>query len=328
MPSSEKNGFEQAINLISTRVKVILYLLPESQIERITEIRLRINKPVIAVTDKGSLFLTDKGRLTGVNSESCVILTAQELNDTVNRMCNYSVHSNQQSINNGFITINGGHRVGICGTASFSDSQNFNVRDISSINIRIARQVFGAAKKVTDKCFDDGLNSVIIAGAPSSGKTTMLKDLAFRLSNGYTGPFYKTAVADERGELSAAFNGIQQNDLGVNTDVLVNYKKQAAVEIALRSLSPEIIIFDEITSFDEIDSIKTGLNSGVCFAVSIHCGNEKEMREKDLLKELLNTKSFKYIVLLDSQPCAGSVKAIYKLEYCGDEVSWTVINTD
>lgn len=328
MPLNEKNGFEQAINVISTRIRLILYQLPENTIKTIQEIRLRTNKPVVIVTDTGSSFLTEKGKLTRLFSDLCITVSNQEFNDTVNRICNYSIHSYQQSINNGFITINGGHRVGICGTASFSDRNNYNVKDINSVNIRIARQVFGVSEAVTEKCFGNGLQSIIIAGPPSSGKTTFLKDLSFRLSSGFTGSFHKTAVIDERGELSASHSGIPQNDLGLNTDILINYKKQTAVEIALRSLSPEFIVFDEIVSFDELEQIKSGLNSGVYFAVSVHCSDESDFKDKTLLREMIKTQFFKYIVLLSSRPKPCTLKKIYRLNYSENEISWSDIYSD
>ena len=327
MHLSDRVRFEQAVNVISTRIKLVLMQLPSSVSDSIQEIRLRVNKPVIIVDTNGSSFITDRGKLTKIYSDNCVTVSSQEIADTLNRACNYSIHSFQQNINNGFVTVDGGHRIGVAGTAVFLPEGGFNVKDVLFLNIRIARQVFGVSKNITEKLFKEKPESIIIAGPPSSGKTTFLRDFAYNISSDFFGKTVKTTVIDERGELSAPHLGTPQNDLGVNTDVLINYKKSDAVEIAIRSLSPEYIIFDEICSENDLTAIKTGLNSGVKFAVSVHCGDSSELKEKRIIKELINTNSFTYTILLSNVPKPGTVKGIYKTEIYNNEIIWTDINT-
>lgn len=327
MSSSNRTRYEQAINIISTRIKLILLQISDEQSENIQEIRLRSNKPVVIVNEKGSSFLTEKGKLTKIFSNNCVIASNQEISDTINRACNYSVHSFQQNINNGYITIYGGHRIGLAGTGIRFADNSFNVKDINCLNIRIARQIFGVSEKISKYIFGDEVKSIIIAGPPSSGKTTFLRDFAYRISSGFHGECLKTVVLDERGELSAAYSGTIQNDLGLNTDILINYKKVLAVEIALRSLSPEYIIFDEICSDEDVSAVKSGLNSGVKFAVSIHCGNEHDLKSKKILNELIKTKEFPFTVLLTNIPKPCTVKKIFKTEYVNNEIIWTDIDS-
>ena len=326
MSSENRNRFEQAINVISTRIKLILLQLSEQQTDNIQEIRLRTNKPVIIVNEKGCSFLTDKGKLTKIYNENCVKTSPQEITDTLNRACNYSIHSFQQSINNGFITIAGGHRIGVAGTAIAFDDESFNVKDIGFLNIRVSRQVFGVSERICHYLFQNNVKNIIIAGPPSSGKTTFLRDFAYRISSGFTGEYIKTVVLDERGEFSAPYLGVIQNDLGLNTDVLINYKKSHGVELALRSLSPEYIIFDEICNETDLSAVKNGLNSGVKFAVSVHCGNENDLKNKMIVNELIKTDEFHYIILLSGVPHPCSIKNIFRIEVKGNETIWTDIN--
>ncbi len=326
MSSENRNRFEQAINVISTRIKLILLQLPEHQTDNIQEIRLRANKPVIIVNEKGCSFLTDKGKLSKIFNETCIKTSPQELTDTLNRACNYSIHSSQQSINNGFITVGGGHRIGVAGTAVALDNESFNVKDIGFLNIRVSRQVFGVSEKICQYLFQNNVKNIIIAGPPSSGKTTFLRDFAYRISSGFTGEYIKTVVLDERGEFSAPYLGVIQNDLGLNTDVLINYKKSIGVELALRSMSPEYIIFDEICNESDLTAVKTGLNSGVKFAVSVHCGDLNDLKNKLIVNELIKTGEFHYAVLLSSVPHPCTVKNIFRIEVKDNETIWTDIN--
>ena len=322
-----RKAFEQAINIISTRIKLVLLQIPEAQSDTIQEIRLRNEKPVVIVNNSGSCFLTDKGKLTGIYSENCIKAGSQEVADTLNRACNFSVHSYQQNFNNGFITINGGHRIGVAGTGIFFDNGGFNVKEIGFLNIRIARQIFGVSEKFCKSIMNNSIKSILVAGPPSSGKTTFLRDFAYNISSGLNGKYIRTVVIDERGEFSAPYSGIMQNDLGLNTDVLINYKKSTGVEIAVRSFSPEYIIFDEITSDEDLNAVKGGINSGVRFAVSVHCGDENDLKKRRTVNELLKTDEFSYVILLSGTPEPCTVKKIIKTEIIDNEICWTDIDS-
>ena len=160
-----------------------------------------------------------------------------DIQDTFHRLCGYSVYSFKDAINKGFITVKGGHRAGVAGTAATDDFQVTAVRDISCINLRIAREIKGAADGVFNHAFANGLEDIIIAGPPSSGKTTVLRDLARQLSGTERGIFAKTFVCDERGELGAVYSGIAQNDLGINSDIITAYPKSEGIIIGIRSFA-------------------------------------------------------------------------------------------
>lgn len=308
--------FGQAARCLAPRLSDMVLSLPEDERERITEIRLRSHAPVVLTSRDGSRFLYGS-RLSAVYSPSAVRVSPQEIAETFRRICGYSVHSHQSSINAGYITVEGGHRAGVCGTAYCEASKICAVRDISSINLRIAREIKGAANGIFNALFSSGVPGVIIAGAPSSGKTTVLRDLARQLSGEQRGLFRRTAICDERGELAAVCRGIPANDVGINTDVLSSYPKSEAVMIALRSFSPQVIICDEIGSVDELEAIEAGMNSGVSFIVSVHASSRRELTERRQIRDLLKTGAFSFVVLL----CAdGGEEKIFTAKELCDEI--------
>ena len=289
--------FDTAVSSLSERLSEMFRAMNKADKNRIREIRIRIRRPLTVITDKGTEFLTVSGRLTQIYSDLTVRTEEKEVSEIFRRLCGYSVHSFADAINRGYITINGGHRAGIAGTAVTEKGRVIAVRDVCAVNLRIAREIKGAADEIMKMFFQHGLCSVIIAGPPSSGKTTVLRDLARQLSSSQ-GSFRKTFICDERGEIGASFSGIEQNDIGINSDLITSYPKDEGIIIGLRSFSPDIIICDEISTYEETQAVISGVNSGVCFALSIHARNEKELKSKPILKKLLSTGEFDKIILL------------------------------
>lgn len=310
--------FDSAISVLEPKIKKLLMNLSYPEKNIIYEIRLRAERPVIFFTSDGVRFLRNDGKLTNSLETDSVTCSVEEVTDTFNRLCCYSVHSYLSGIVKGYITMQGGHRAGVTGTA-VTDSQGniVSIKDVSGISIRISREIIGCADKIINEIYKDKLRSVIIAGPPSSGKTTVLRDIVRQLSS--ADKLYKVAVVDERQEIASVNSGIAQNDVGLNSDVLDSYPKGQAVMIALKTLSPDLIAVDEVGDESEIEKITLGVNSGVKFIVTVHASDYSELIHRPQIGRLIETYSFEKLVMLSKSP-VGSVSAIYDTKELRDEI--------
>lgn len=299
--------YEKKLNnlrcVLSTRVKEILRRLSKEQIKNAQEIILRTNRPVSVYCANEQLFFTENGCVVNkITDQEMFICTKNEIFEIFHNICNYSVYSRQDEINSGYITIKGGHRAGICGTAVTNGKSIVNIKDISTINIRISREIKGCSKTLLSTVNPE--SGVLICGPPSSGKTTLIRDMARSISYQY-----KTSLIDERNEISATVNGIAQNDIGL-CDVYDNYKKSVAIEHAVRTMSPRVIVCDELGSNDDIESVKNAVNCGVSFIATVHCNSEKDLVMRENLRNLLKTYAFSKIVFLEPREKVGEIKKI------------------
>lgn len=245
--------------------------ISELLFEDIQEIRLRVNRPISIVYGFKMSYLTSNGNFT-CNTKDAVIAYAEEINQCFEAVCQYSVHSFKNEICEGFVVLKGGHRVGLCGTAVINNNAIENIKNISSLNYRISHQLKGCAEKLYAQIFQQGLQNILISGAPMSGKTTLLRDITRLL-----GDNYKTAVIDERGEIAAAWKGIPQNDIGINTDVFDSYPKAEGISTAIRVMSPQVVICDEIGGEKDIIAIKEASYCGVYVVATIHAESVNDL---------------------------------------------------
>ncbi|MDP4120041.1 MAG: ATPase, T2SS/T4P/T4SS family [Bacillota bacterium] len=302
--------FDMAANALCQNLsKVILKI--HDEVKSITqEIRLRLNRPVAIITPTKTYYLLKNGCITNTVMKNEMLLASQrDIVDTFQNICNYSVYSRQNEIKNGYITLSGGHRAGICGTAVYSGNEITNIRDISSINIRISREVIGCANSLIHD-LNGKFDGLLLCGPPASGKTTILRDMARQLSESHN---KKVAVIDERGELAGTSGGVFQNDLG-QSDILDNYKKGEGIMQAVRCLSPDIVICDEVGTKADIEAIEEGLNTGVSVIASIHASSFEELLRREQAKSLLKTGAFKKIIVLKCRENTGEIKEIINEE--------------
>lgn len=310
MESNSVKRFDMCAKGLNQRLQNAVKQIPDRIKAQVQEIHIRTNKPIALYCGKITYYLTLNNQIvTHRFSDNMFVTTHSDISETFQNICCYSVYSKQPEIINGFITLKGGHRAGICGTAFYNGDNITSIRDISSINLRVAREIKGISKNILNR-IDITNGGLLICGVPSCGKTTVLRDIARELS---TKNNLKVCVIDERGELGGTYSGIVQNDLGLS-DVLDGYKKQDGIMHAIRCMSPNVIICDEIGSDSEADGIKECLNSGVTVIASAHCANINELLTKPQTSKLISTGAFEYIVFLSNRETPGIVKELYQLE--------------
>ena len=266
---------------------------------KITEIRVRADSYMIIVFRGTSYFITHSGEISEAPDNKCIIISRQEVDKLFLKFCEYSVYTNTDNIKQGFITLQNGARIGITGTAVTSKGEITGIKNITSLNIRIPHEVIGCSDKVLNFLYINLFPSVIIAGMPSSGKTTLLRDMARQLSGGFGGRYRKVAIIDERCEIAGRRSGENPLDIGINTDVLSLFPKAQGIELATRTLSPEIIICDEVSTLSEAQAVSAAFSSGIRFALSVHIGSKEDLYRKSIIRHLLQTGEFSYIILLN-----------------------------
>ena len=292
-----EKSFERILTVLPLRLSQVLAALP-LQIRRDTyEIRLRREKPLLLTGAYGICFPYGQGCFSKISYDKTPVVTAQEMQEIFYRLCEGSVYAHQQQLNEGYLTY-GGYRVGVAGTAVHEGAAIKSVREITSLNLRLTKELPEAGKKIADKIFAHGLCSAALFGAPMTGKTTVLCSLASILSS--EPYFYRTVLADEREELSGA--------RGVNLDILRSYRKEEAIERATRALSPQLIICDELGNEGECESLLKSINNGVRFLVSVHCADKQEFLHRRLCRRLVSSECFAWFVQL---PGVGEAPVFY-----------------
>lgn len=301
----------EIIPMLPKRICECLELLPFKIKEQIHEIRLRAGQVLSLCIGDGEYPIDQlAGNFSGMRK-----ISQEEILETLGVMSENSLYAFNEEIKAGFITIRGGHRIGIVGKAVCNSNNIQSLKNFSGLNIRVSRQITGSADSIVGFLFEDkSFINTLIVSPPRCGKTTILRDLVRQLSNGIPllGIRGQTiGLVDERSEIAACYKGIPQNCIGIRTDVLDNCPKAEGIMMLLRSMGPEIIATDEIGSVEDAEAIMAALFSGVYVVATAHGRDLEDIKCRPGLKKLLKHHVFGRVIILSGRNGPGTIEAVY-----------------
>lgn len=278
-------AYRQALRVLPPPLRQrALSVSPEEQ-ERAEEVRLRVGRPLSLVLPWGERWLEGKP------------VTGQDLEQLVELASGASFHAVADQVRRGYLTVAGGHRIGLCGSAVLREGEMQGLRNLSSADLRIARQMPGAARGVLEQlCREGRLESALILAPPGLGKTTLLRDLIRRVSGGEGCQPLRVALADERGEVAALYRGVPQLEVGPRTDVMEGCPKAQGLMLLLRAMNPQVLAVDEITAPEDVAALRTAVGCGVTLLATAHGRDREDLERRELYRPLLREGMFQRLV--------------------------------
>lgn len=305
-------------SMFPAEVGACLARIPGDTLARVEELRFRVNQPIQLCGAKTDLYLTNNASGCTVKATEGIPASQSLINQIMQTATQASLYAVGDELRRGYVTVPGGHRIGIAGRVAVSEAGTVkSIRTISSLNVRIARQFLGvadAAKRYLFHATDGRPVSVLILSPPGCGKTTLLRDLSRQWSVGTISaqsPACKVTVVDERSEISGCIDGVPQFELGPRTDVLDGCPKAEGMMMAIRTLSPDIVVTDEIGRSADVQAVLEAVNAGVAVVTSAHASSLDEWRQRPHMEDLLQAKAFYRYVLLSRRKGPCTVERIF-----------------
>ena len=281
--------FEQAAGLLPFPLRQLVLAVPRAEQMVAEEFRLRVGRPMSITLPEGEAYLPGSP-----------IVASKDLYTVLEIATKASAHTALERVRQGFVTVQGGHRLGLCGSVVCVDGNIHNMRCLSSLNIRIAKQITGIGNILLRDIRAQGrMPSVLVLAPPGAGKTTLLRDLIRGISSGIGGVPLRVGVADERGELGAVWDGAPQFDLGPHTDILDGCSKAEGLMMLLRGMNPQVLAVDEITAPEDIDALHLASGCGVSLLATAHGRSMDDLGKRPLYEMLLRGKIFQQLLWIE-----------------------------
>ncbi len=314
---AKEKPWDEIANFMPPNISKMFKSVSKDIRDKAEEVRLRLGKPLMICGDNWDYFVGYYGNLTD-SIEASYKITKDDMEKAAGIIQRFSVYSFEEELRNGYITIPGGHRIGIAGRVVIEKGDIRTIKDISFINYRIAKSIIGAADNVMRHIVKDSgdIYNTIIISPPQCGKTTLLRDITRQLSDGIEAlniKGKKVGLIDERSEIAACFMGESKNDVGVRTDVLDACPKAKGIILMIRSMSPDIIITDEIGKAGDGGALLDAVNAGVKIIATMHGKSLDDLYSKIELKKI-HHNLFEKVILLGRSRGVGTIEGIYDIK--------------
>ncbi|WP_062104709.1 stage III sporulation protein AA [Bacillus niameyensis] len=291
---------EVILRMLPSRISDLIKRLPSTLLTEIEEIRLRVGRQIEIASNGIPRFLP-------------YIFTNQDVEQFIGKLANHSFYTLDEELKKGYVTIEGGHRIGLAGKVILDNGSVKAIRHLASFNIRVAREKIGVAETFIPQLFKDYWKNTMIIGPPQTGKTTLLRDIARIVSSGskeHSIPALKVGIVDERSEIAGCVHGTPQLQFGQRVDVLDACPKAEGMMMLIRSMSPDVLIVDEIGREEDRIAIMEAVNAGITLMMTTHGYSYDEVRKRPMLNQIMNEQVFDRYIELSRSNGPGTVAAI------------------
>lgn len=289
---------KEILRILPGHIRTFINELPEGQIKELEEIRIRIERPIEIIARGRPFFLP-------------YVVKPDDAQKLLNKISNFSIYTLEEELRRGYITIPGGHRIGLAGKVILENGTVKAIRDVSSFNIRVAREKVGIADHLIPQIYDGGWLHTMIIGPPQTGKTTLLRDIGRIISQGRENiPSRKVGIVDERSEIAGSVHGVPQLTFGPRVDVLDACPKAEGMMMMIRSMSPEVLIVDEIGRKEDCEAVLEAVNAGITLIITTHGHSLTEVRNRPILQPVLEMGIFERFIELGRGEAPGTIVSV------------------